>query len=212
MRTYKNWAHKISSWEYVTIWRPVLPVFLAQRCRTSALHPELLQWVLRSAATAARDLILAEVDGKQAPRTSGNLWLTSPRPVGRTERETGIYYCGECVCVCVCVCVFSLDKRGKLTLKGRPSSRQQQEAGWSFLVDSAHHPLWKKHLLLRKAFTLHAVVISKKVRYTMWTALWNFSFFSVFEGGGVLQKERNHTSQCHIANTSVSISQNSYFS
>ena len=116
------------------------------------------------------------------------------------------------VCVCVCVCVFSLDKRGKLTLKGRPSSRQQQEAGWSFLVDSAHHPLWKKHLLLRKAFTLHAVVISKKVRYTMWTALWNFSFFSVFEGGGVLQKERNHTSQCHIANTSVSISQNSYFS
>ena len=116
------------------------------------------------------------------------------------------------VCVCVCVCVFSLDKRGKLTLKGRPSSRQQQEAGWSFLVDSAHHPLWKKHLLLRKAFTLHAVVILKKVRYTMWTALWNFSFFSVFEGGGVLQKERNHTSQCHIANTSVSISQNSYFS
>ena len=27
MRRYKNWAHKISSWKYLTIWRPVLPVF-----------------------------------------------------------------------------------------------------------------------------------------------------------------------------------------
>ena len=27
MRRYKNWAHQISSWKYLTIWRPVLPVF-----------------------------------------------------------------------------------------------------------------------------------------------------------------------------------------
>ena len=206
MRTYKNWAHKISSWEYVTSWRPVLPVFPAQRCLTSALHPELLQGVLRSAATAAHDLILAEVDGRQASMASANLWLTSPRPVGRTGRETGIYYCEECVCVCVRA--RSLDKRGKLTLRGRPSSRKRQEAGLSFRVYCAHPPPWTKHLLFRKAFTLHAVVISKEVRYSVWTALWNFFFFSMFEGGGVLQEERNHTSQCHIANTSISISQN----
>ena len=56
--------------------------------------------VLRSAAAAAQDLILAEVKGKQAPRASDNLWLTSPRPVGRTGRVTDVYYCGECVCVC----------------------------------------------------------------------------------------------------------------
>ena len=27
MTRYKNWAHKMSSWEYPMIWRPVLPVF-----------------------------------------------------------------------------------------------------------------------------------------------------------------------------------------
>ena len=27
MKRYKNWAHKISSWKYLIIWRPVLPVF-----------------------------------------------------------------------------------------------------------------------------------------------------------------------------------------
>ena len=27
----KNWAHKISCWEYLTIWRPALPVFLKHR-------------------------------------------------------------------------------------------------------------------------------------------------------------------------------------
>ena len=27
MRRCKNWAHKIFSWKYLTIWRPVLPVF-----------------------------------------------------------------------------------------------------------------------------------------------------------------------------------------
>ena len=26
MRRYKNWAHKISSWKYLTVWRPVWPV------------------------------------------------------------------------------------------------------------------------------------------------------------------------------------------
>ena len=27
MRRYRHWAHKISFWKYLTIWRPVLPVF-----------------------------------------------------------------------------------------------------------------------------------------------------------------------------------------
>ena len=27
MKRYKIWAHKISSWKYLTIWRPILPVF-----------------------------------------------------------------------------------------------------------------------------------------------------------------------------------------
>ena len=27
MKRCKNWAHKIFSWKYLTIWRPVLPVF-----------------------------------------------------------------------------------------------------------------------------------------------------------------------------------------
>ena len=31
MRRCKNWAHKISSWEYLTIWRPVQPLFPEHR-------------------------------------------------------------------------------------------------------------------------------------------------------------------------------------
>ena len=52
-RRCKNWAPKISSWKYLTIWRPVLPVSLEHLI--SVLHPELLsggaegqqlQWLL----------------------------------------------------------------------------------------------------------------------------------------------------------------------
>ena len=47
MRRYKNWAHKISSWVYLTIWRPVLAVFLEQRVpHFFSLH-SLLQGVLK---------------------------------------------------------------------------------------------------------------------------------------------------------------------
>ena len=45
MRRYRNWAHKISFWKYLTIWRPVLPVFhwgQSTEYLISALHPELL--------------------------------------------------------------------------------------------------------------------------------------------------------------------------
>ena len=78
------WAHKISSWKYPIIWRPVPPAFsrarfslVAQACPTlcnprdcipcliSALHPELLfRPCWKSAAAAEHKLILVEVDGK----------------------------------------------------------------------------------------------------------------------------------------------------
>ena len=66
MRRYKNWAHKISSWEDLTIWRPVLPVSWSTECPISTLHPDLLQGCWRSAAAAAHDLILAEVSSRHS--------------------------------------------------------------------------------------------------------------------------------------------------
>ena len=43
MRRYKTWAHKIGSWKYITIWRPVLPVFpLGTECLIFVLLSELL--------------------------------------------------------------------------------------------------------------------------------------------------------------------------
>ena len=65
MRRYKNWAHKIGSWKYLTIWRPVLPVFPRARSASFLLStwtPFRGCW--KSAAAAAHDLILVEVDGK----------------------------------------------------------------------------------------------------------------------------------------------------
>ena len=65
IRRYNNWAHKIGSWEYVAIWRPILSVSQSTECLISALHPGLLQRVLEiSAVAAAHDLIFVKVDGK----------------------------------------------------------------------------------------------------------------------------------------------------
>ena len=64
-RRHKNWAHKVVSWKYPTIWRPVLPGFsLSSECIISALYPELLWESRKSAAATIDDLILIEVDGK----------------------------------------------------------------------------------------------------------------------------------------------------
>lgn len=60
-KRYKNWTHKISSWEYLTVWRPVLPIF-----SVFPLHLELLQG-LEVSSFAAHDLNLVEVDGKCQP-------------------------------------------------------------------------------------------------------------------------------------------------
>ena len=61
----RNWAHKISSWKYLALWRPVLPVFPEHR----VLHFCSPPWISfrgcwKSTAAAAHDLILVEVDGK----------------------------------------------------------------------------------------------------------------------------------------------------
>ena len=55
MRRYKNWAHKIGSLKYLTIWIPVL----ALTPNTSSF-----QGVLRVSSWTAHELILVEVDGK----------------------------------------------------------------------------------------------------------------------------------------------------
>ena len=62
MRNCKNWAHKIGSWKYLTMWRPVLPVVLEHRVPHFFFPP----WTPFSGcwkltAIAAYDLIL---DGK----------------------------------------------------------------------------------------------------------------------------------------------------
>ena len=65
MRKYKNWAHKISSWEYLIVWRPVRPVFPWAQSASfllSTLNSFRRCW--RSAAAAAYYLILVEIDGK----------------------------------------------------------------------------------------------------------------------------------------------------
>ena len=65
MGRYKNWAHKISSWEYLTIWRPVLPVFPpAQGASLMLSTLNSFRGCWRSAAALAHDLILVEVDGE----------------------------------------------------------------------------------------------------------------------------------------------------
>ena len=62
MRRYKNEAQKISSRKYPTIWRLVLPLLVPNtKC---LLLLSTLRGCWKSAAAAACDLILVEVDGK----------------------------------------------------------------------------------------------------------------------------------------------------
>ena len=66
----KNWTHKIG-WEYLTIWRPVLPVF------PWAPSASFLLSMLNSEAAAAHGLILVEADGKhpwQVPSCRWHAW------------------------------------------------------------------------------------------------------------------------------------------
>ena len=58
-------SHTISSWEYLTIWRPVLPISPPSTEASFLLFTlESFRECWRSPAAAALDLILAEVNGK----------------------------------------------------------------------------------------------------------------------------------------------------
>ena len=55
----------MGSWNYLTIWRPVLPVFPRAHSASFLLSTlNSFQGCWKSAAAAAHDLILVEVDGK----------------------------------------------------------------------------------------------------------------------------------------------------
>ena len=48
MRRYKNWAHNISSWKDLTVWRPILPVFPRAQSTSFLLStPNSFQGVLK---------------------------------------------------------------------------------------------------------------------------------------------------------------------
>ena len=67
MSRYKNWAHKISYWEYLTIWKSALPVFPWAQSTSfllSTLNSFRECW--KSEAAAAHDLTLVAVDGEQS--------------------------------------------------------------------------------------------------------------------------------------------------
>ena len=60
MRRYKNWAHKISSWVYLSedlSWQ----FSWSRECLISSFNPQSLRECWRSAVAAAHDLILLEV-------------------------------------------------------------------------------------------------------------------------------------------------------
>ena len=77
MRRYKNWAHKISSWEHLTIWGPVLPVFPEHRVPYFCSPPWTSSGACwRSVAAAAHDLILVEIDGKHPCQVPICSWQT----------------------------------------------------------------------------------------------------------------------------------------
>ena len=65
MRRCKNGAHKIFSWEHLTIWRSLLPIFPRSQSDSFLISRlNSFQGCWRSAVVAACDLIFVEADGK----------------------------------------------------------------------------------------------------------------------------------------------------
>ena len=76
LRRYKNWAHKISFWKYLTIWKPVLPVFSwAQRasCLPSTLNS--FQGMLKISNCISTWFNPCRARWRD-PMANANLWLT----------------------------------------------------------------------------------------------------------------------------------------
>ena len=71
MKRCKNWAHKISSWEYLTVWRPVLPIFPEHRVPHFCSPPWTPLGVLK---ISSRSTWFNPSKGRwQAPMASANL-------------------------------------------------------------------------------------------------------------------------------------------
>ena len=76
MRRYKNWAHKISSWEYLTIWRPVQPVFPDHRV-PHFCSPSWTPFRGCGKVSSCSSTWFNPCESRrQVPMASANLWLT----------------------------------------------------------------------------------------------------------------------------------------
>ena len=75
MRRSKNWTNGINSWEYLTVWKSVLPVAWSTGCLISTLYPELHQGILEISSYSSTRFNPHR--GRwQGPMASANLWLT----------------------------------------------------------------------------------------------------------------------------------------
>ena len=105
MRGQENWVHKVSSWKYLTIWRPVCQFFPKHRephfCSPPGV-PSRGCW--NPAAAAAHDSVPAEVDGKgrtavdQRNCQPGCLTSRSPKSLPSWDQELAqphLWCCGE---------------------------------------------------------------------------------------------------------------------
>ena len=98
MRRYKNWSDKISSWKYLTVWRPVLSVFPRAQSASFLLSSlTYYQGGWKSAAAALPDLIFVGVHGEcpwQVPICSWQhqSWFYVEVILSRIETPYGLHW------------------------------------------------------------------------------------------------------------------------
>ena len=83
MRRDTGWAHKISSWKYLTIRRSVLPVFLAHKVPRSPPSTP-FRACQRSTAAAAQDSMPSEAEGTCPCQAPICRWQASLQQLART--------------------------------------------------------------------------------------------------------------------------------
>ena len=152
MRRYKNWIHKTSSRDCLTIWRPILPGFpWAQGASFMLSTLNFFRRCWRSAAAAARDLILVEADGKHPSVQS-----LSCSVVSDSSRPHGLQHVRR-LCPSPAPGVYS---------NSCPSR------WWCHPTISSYHPL----LLLPSIFPSIRVFSNGSVLRIRWPRYWSFSF------------------------------------
>ena len=151
MKRYKIWAHKISSWKYLTIWRPILPVFpRAQRASFLILTLNSFRVLLKVSSCSSsqfnpcRGRWQGPIGRSHGPSLSFLLWWVNWKAwflsvlSGAHQHSNALCWLWLGLCTCAVLSHVQLIATAWTVTHQSPLSmrfpRQEYWSGWPFLL------------------------------------------------------------------------------